>query len=104
MLAPGIDLALLKLEDDSFFASHPPLPFNPKLPSLQHNVAVYGYPEGGSELSITRGIVSRIEYTDYYYGISGVRIQVDAAINPGRSSSSVVRRRAFWSGESTAVT
>ena len=26
---------------------------------------VYGYPQGGSTLSITKGIVSRIEFTGY---------------------------------------
>ena len=46
---------------------------------------VYGYPQGGSTLSITKGIVSRIEFAGYNEGTSGVRIQVDAAINPGNS-------------------
>ena len=46
---------------------------------------VYGYPQGGSTLSITKGIVSRIEFTGYSEDISGVRVQVDAAINPGNS-------------------
>ncbi len=46
---------------------------------------VYGYPQGGSTLSITKGIVSRIEFSGYNEGISGVRVQVDAAINPGNS-------------------
>ena len=46
---------------------------------------VYGYPQGGSTLSITKGIVSRIEFTGYSEDASGVRVQVDAAINPGNS-------------------
>ncbi len=45
----------------------------------------YGYPQGGSTLSITKGIVSRIEFTGYNEDVSGVRVQVDAAINPGNS-------------------
>jgi hypothetical protein len=36
-------------------------------------------------MSITKGIVSRIEFTGYGEGVSGVRVQVDAAINPGNS-------------------
>ena len=46
---------------------------------------VYGFPQGGSTLSITKGIVSRIEFTGYGENTSGVRVQVDAAINPGNS-------------------
>jgi hypothetical protein len=45
----------------------------------------YGYPTGGNNLSITKGIVSRIEFTSYNFPVSGLRIQIDAAINPGNS-------------------
>ena len=84
-VAPGIDLAVLRLEDDSFFDGHPPLEISRALPGLQEAVSVYGYPEGGRDLSITRGIVSRIEFDSYRYMEQGLRIQVDAAINPGNS-------------------
>ena len=89
-IAPGIDLAVLTLDDESFFHDHPPLPINSKLPRLQQTAFTYGYPEGGVELSITRGIVSRIEYAEYYLRTEGLRIQVDAAINPGNSGGPVV--------------
>ena len=46
---------------------------------------VYGYPQGGSALSVTKGIVSRIEYSIYGEATAGLRVQVDAAINPGNS-------------------
>lgn len=84
-VAPGIDLAVLKLEDDSFFAAHPPLQRASKLPKVKDSVLVYGYPTGGTSLSITKGIVSRIEYTFYNFPVSGLRIQIDAAINHGNS-------------------
>jgi hypothetical protein len=48
-------------------------------------VLVYGYPTGGASLSITKGIVSRIEFAGYKYPVSGLRLQIDAAINPGNS-------------------
>jgi S1-C subfamily serine protease len=89
-IAPGIDLAVLKLEDETFFDAHPPLRSSSQLPAVQQTVFVYGYPEGGTELSVTRGIVSRLEYADYYLGVEGLRIQVDAAINPGNSGGPVV--------------
>ena len=84
-VGPGIDLAVLQLEDESFFDKRPPLTRTTALPEVKETVLVYGYPQGGSTLSITKGIVSRIEFSGYNEGISGVRIQVDAAINPGNS-------------------
>ncbi len=90
VLAPGIDLAVLKLDDDSVFDAHPALPLSSKVPALQQTIFVYGYPEGGSELSITRGIVSRVEFTQYYLSVEGLRVQVDAAINPGNSGGPAV--------------
>jgi S1-C subfamily serine protease len=83
--APGIDLAVLKLEDESFFETHPPLPRAAKLPEVKDSVLVYGYPTGGTSLSITKGIVSRIEFAGYGGQTEGLRIQIDAAINPGNS-------------------
>ncbi|MFO0952951.1 MAG: trypsin-like peptidase domain-containing protein [Isosphaeraceae bacterium] len=84
-VAPGIDLAVLKLEDESFFDKRPPLPRTNSLPAVKDTVLVYGYPQGGSTLSVTKGIVSRIEFAPYQDLTSGLRIQVDAAINPGNS-------------------
>ena len=84
-IAPGIDLAILKLEDESFFDTRPPLPRATLLPAVKDGVMVYGFPTGGTSLSITKGIVSRIEFTSYNFPTSGLRIQIDAAINPGNS-------------------
>jgi len=89
-IAPGIDLAVLKLDDPTFFDSHPPLPRAKLLPDIKDAVMVYGYPEGGTSLSITKGIVSRIEFTGYNFPVSGLRIQIDAAINPGNSGGPAV--------------
>ena len=84
-IAPGIDLAVLKLDDETFFDSHPALQRAADLPQIKDPVLVYGYPTGGTSLSITKGIVSRIEFTGYGYPVSGLRVQIDAAINPGNS-------------------
>jgi S1-C subfamily serine protease len=90
MVATGIDLAVLKLDDESFFDSHAPLPRASMLPEIKDPVLVYGYPTGGTSLSITKGIVSRIEFASYNYPTSGLRIQIDAAINPGNSGGPAV--------------
>jgi len=89
-IAPGIDLAVLKLDDETFFDSHPALPRASILPEIKDAVMAYGYPVGGTSLSITKGIVSRIEFADYNFNVSGLRIQVDAAINPGNSGGPAV--------------
>jgi S1-C subfamily serine protease len=89
-VAPGIDLAVLKLDDTAFFDSHPPLPRAKMLPDIKEAVMVYGFPEGGTSLSITKGIVSRTEFTGYNFPVSGLRIQIDAAINPGNSGGPAV--------------
>jgi S1-C subfamily serine protease len=84
-VSPGMDLAVLKLDDESFFDKRPPLARVTTLPEVKDSVVVYGYPQGGSSLSVTKGIVSRIEFVGYGEGTSGIRIQVDAPINPGNS-------------------
>jgi len=89
-IAQGIDLAILKLEDESFFDSRPPLRRASKLPDVKDSVMVYGFPTGGTNLSITKGIVSRVDFTLYNFPTSGLRIQIDAAINPGNSGGPAV--------------
>lgn len=89
-MTPGMDLAVLKLDDEAFFDKRGTLAFANELPRVKDAVNVYGYPTGGTELSVTQGIVSRIEFTDYYYQTSGLRIQVDAALNFGNSGGPAV--------------
>jgi S1-C subfamily serine protease len=89
-IAPGIDLAVLEVEDKSFFDSRPPLPRASVLPQIKDPVLAYGFPAGGTSLSITKGIVSRIEFVPYNFPVSGLRIQIDAAINPGNSGGPAV--------------
>ncbi len=89
-IAPGIDLALLKLDDESFFSTHQPLPRASTLPDVKDVVMTYGFPTGGTNLAITKGIVSRIEFAHYNYPVSGLRVQIDAAINPGNSGGPAV--------------
>jgi S1-C subfamily serine protease len=89
-IAPGIDLALLKLDDEKLFATHPPLRRSPDMPDVKDTVMAYGFPTGGSNLSITKGIVSRIEFAQYNRPVSGLRIQIDAAINHGNSGGPAV--------------
>ena len=56
------DLALLTVDDPEFFEGIVPLELG-ELPNLKETVTVIGYPEGGDKVSITEGVVSRIEVT-----------------------------------------
>ncbi len=89
-IAPGIDLAVVEAEKPSFFDGHPPLPLTKDIPAVKQIVNVYGYPVGGEQMSVTQGIVSRIESTVIYCLVRGLRIQIDAALNPGNSGGPAV--------------
>ncbi|MDI6775173.1 MAG: trypsin-like peptidase domain-containing protein [Verrucomicrobiota bacterium] len=86
------DLALLEVEDPAFFQDTLAVEFAETIPDLNDEVTVLGYPTGGDRLSITRGVLSRIDYNVYTH--SGVDqhlvFQVDAAINPGNSGGPVI--------------
>ncbi|WP_165066976.1 S1C family serine protease [Paludisphaera rhizosphaerae] len=82
---PDIDLATLLLEDETFFKSAPAMPRAAVRPAPNAAVAVYGFPVGGTGMAVTRGVVSRIDFGDYPSGEFGMRIQIDAAVNPGSS-------------------
>ncbi len=84
------DLALLEVEDPAFFEGEPALLFG-ELPETQQEVLVYGFPMGGDMLSITKGIISRIEHQPYVHSSSSFLAgQIDAAINPGNSGGPVL--------------
>ncbi|CAN6933528.1 unnamed protein product [Brassica oleracea] len=62
-----------------------PLDFG-DVPFPKETVFVVGYPRGGDNICITKGVVSRIEVTRYSHSkTSLMTIQTDAAINHGNS-------------------
>ncbi len=84
------DLALLSVDDPEFFEGVEPIPIG-ELPSLGDPVTVLGFPIGGEHLSITEGVVSRIELTMYVQNERNLlSVQIDAAINSGNSGGPVV--------------
>jgi S1-C subfamily serine protease len=85
------DLALLDVDDAEFFAGTEPIPIG-TLPSLRDRVSVCGYPIGGERLSITEGVVSRIELVGYAQSSRELlAVQIDAAINAGNSGGPVLK-------------
>ena len=84
------DLALLEVEDERFFENAPSLEFGP-MPATRQEVMVYGFPLGGDTLSVTKGVLSRIEHQTYAHtSTEFLAGQIDAAINPGNSGGPVV--------------
>jgi S1-C subfamily serine protease len=85
------DLALVTVDDPAFFDGITPLDLAINdLPEPQSDVLVHGFPRGGSGLSITKGVVSRVEPNRYAHsGLYLMAVQIDAPINPGNSGGPV---------------
>ncbi len=92
-IAHDCDLAVLTVTDPKFFEGTAPLPFTKKIPQIESSVSVYGYPIGGNRLSVTTGVVSRIDFQTYSHSAvdSHLAIQTNAAINPGNSGGPVLQ-------------
>ena len=86
------DLALITVADPSFFSDTTPLSFG-TIPHINSPVQTCGFPMGGQQLSITEGVVSRVETGIYSHtqADSHVIVQTDAAINPGNSGGPVLQ-------------
>lgn len=86
------DLALLEV-DDAKFMKDIKIPKMGDLPARRDRVAVIGFPVGGDEVSITEGVVSRIEVQRYTHSQRYLlAVTVDAAINHGNSGGPVFRK------------
>jgi S1-C subfamily serine protease len=83
------ETALISVEDPAFFAGTVAAKLG-GVPSQRDKVAVYGFPIGGTDMSVTEGIVSRVGVTNYAHSArSLLAVQTDAAINPGNSGGPV---------------
>jgi S1-C subfamily serine protease len=86
------DLAVLKVYDPCFFDGTEPLDFG-DLPQVDSAVSTYGFPLGGTHISVTKGVVSRIQTDAYVHSGADAHlvVQTDAAINPGNSGGPVMQ-------------
>ncbi len=91
-VAHDCDLALLKVASADFFKNMTPLTFG-GIPELESVVSAYGYPLGGERMSVTTGIVSRIDFQLYTHSSidQHLAIQISAQINPGNSGGPVMQ-------------
>lgn len=91
-VAHDCDLALVELIDFSPFEDLPAMEIG-GMPALESRVSAIGYPVGGERVSVTQGVVSRIDFSSYSHSRadSHLVIQIDAAINPGNSGGPVIQ-------------
>jgi len=86
------DLAILQVKDASFYDDMIALELG-GIPKVNSTVQTYGFPVGGRQLSVTEGVVSRVQMDFYSHSgaDSHLVIQTDAAINPGNSGGPVLQ-------------
>jgi len=86
------DLAVITVDDETFWEGMQALRVGNR-PAMQSTVSTVGYPMGGNKLSVTEGVVSRIEVQGYSHSgaDSHLAIQIDAPINPGNSGGPVLQ-------------
>lgn len=91
-VAHDCDLALITVSAPNFFKNMPALPFG-GIPELESVVSAYGFPIGGERMSVTTGIVSRIDFQLYTHSSidQHLAIQISAQINPGNSGGPVMQ-------------
>jgi S1-C subfamily serine protease len=91
-VAHDCDLALITVDAPEFYKNMKPLNFG-GIPELESTVSAYGYPIGGERMSVTTGIVSRIDFQLYTHSAidQHFAIQISAQINPGNSGGPVMQ-------------
>ena len=91
-VAHDCDLALITVDSPEFFKGMIPLQFG-GIPELESVVSAYGFPIGGERMSVTTGIVSRIDFQLYTHSSidQHLAVQISAQINPGNSGGPVMQ-------------
>jgi len=88
--SPGLDLAILKLDDDTFFQTHPPVRLWGELPHTREMVSIIGYPADATNLSAVKITVTHIDFAPYGGGASGLRIRLNSEVAAGVSGGAIV--------------
>jgi len=87
------DCAVLTVEDDEFWKDIDVVQLSKKVPHLEEPVLCVGFPVGGDTISVTSGVVSRVEVLSYAATCADLLgIQIDAAINAGNSGGPAFSR------------
>ncbi len=87
------DLAMIKPTDPNFFSGTRALQLSSREQAISvgDNVLTLGYPIGSKTQTITKGIISSIDYSIYSFSrVDNIVYVVDAAINSGKSGGPAV--------------
>ncbi|CAF3584864.1 unnamed protein product [Rotaria sp. Silwood1] len=91
-IAHECDLAIMTVDDNIFWNGLEPLTLTNDVPRLQESITVVGFPIGGDNLSVTKGVVSRVVMSTYSHSLEFLlTIQIDAATNPGNSGGPAIQ-------------
>jgi S1-C subfamily serine protease len=92
-IAYECDLAVLEIvgvqDNKNFYQDMVPI-MGGLVPAKLEKVYVLGYPLGGLNISITKGVFNRIQIISYFGVSRNITYQIDAAINHGNSGGPVV--------------
>jgi S1-C subfamily serine protease len=88
------DLALVTVDDDSFWEGMPAISFSDSVPRLGDSIVAVGYPLDARTVTITSGIVSSVEMSDLSLALYEPNPQllkciIDAPLNGGNSGGPV---------------
>ncbi|CAF5035616.1 unnamed protein product, partial [Rotaria sp. Silwood1] len=85
----------MTVDDNIFWNGLEPLTLTNDVPRLQESITVVGFPIGGDNLSVTKGVVSRVVMSTYTHSLEFLlTIQIDAATNPGNSGGPAIQEHA----------
>jgi hypothetical protein len=87
---PITDLALLKLEDESFFASHPPLPLQGAPPPVGETLHIYGFSEGSNNVVVSHQTFTTLRFDHYTPRARGLMLMLNSTIEQGKSGGPVM--------------
>ncbi|CAF3043407.1 unnamed protein product [Rotaria sp. Silwood2] len=91
-IAHECDIVIMTVDDNKFWNRLEPLTLCNDVPRLQESITIVGYPIGGDNLSVTKGVVSRVVMSTYSHSLELLlTIQIDAATNPGNSGGPAIQ-------------
>ncbi|GLC63300.1 hypothetical protein PLESTF_000021700 [Pleodorina starrii] len=88
------DIAMLTVDDNEFWEGNGGVEALEVggLPPMQESVTVVGFPQGGDNVCVTKGVASRLDRQQYSHGrCSLLTVQTDAPINSGNSGGPVLQ-------------